>query len=62
MTHKKANYGDARYWDDKYNEQQATTFDWLEGWDDVRTTLEKYAIDGLYEVDQQNPVVIKGGN
>ena len=50
------NYGDATYWDERYTKKKETTFDWLEGWDDVKFTLEKYAIDGLYEIDEVNPV------
>ena len=44
------NYGEAKYWDDRYTEKEGTTFDWLLGWEDVKITLEKFAIDGLYEV------------
>ena len=49
------NYGDATYWDDRYTQKKESTFDWLEGWDDVKSTLEKYAVDGLYEILEANP-------
>ena len=41
------NYGEARYWDERYTQQKNTTFDWLESWDDVKEITQKYAIDGL---------------
>ena len=43
------NYGDAWYWDQRYTQQKNTTFDWLEGWTDIAETVEKYAIDGLFQ-------------
>jgi hypothetical protein len=43
------NYGDANYWDDRYRTQKNTTFDWLEGWDDLKEIIEKHCIDGLYQ-------------
>lgn len=43
------NYGDAKYWDDRYTQQKNTTFDWLEGWDDLKDLIEKFAVDGLYK-------------
>jgi hypothetical protein len=43
------NYGDAVYWDERYKEKE-TTFDWLEGWKDMKELIEKNAIDGLFEV------------
>jgi len=43
------NYGDAQYWDERYTTQKNTVFDWLEGWIDLKETIEKYGIDGLYE-------------
>jgi len=45
------NYGDARYWDERYTQQKATTFDWLESWDDIKEIAEKHAIDGIYSKD-----------
>ena len=43
------NYGDSQYWDERYRTQKNTTFDWLEGWDDLKEIIEKYCIDGLYK-------------
>ena len=37
------NYGDAKYWDDRYKLKE-TTFDWLENWSDIKDLTEKYAI------------------
>jgi 2-polyprenyl-3-methyl-5-hydroxy-6-metoxy-1,4-benzoquinol methylase len=45
------NYGDARYWDERYTQQKATTFDWLESWDDIKGIAEKHAINGIYNED-----------
>ena len=49
------NYGEATYWDERYSTQKQTTFDWLEGWDDLKEILEKHAIDGLFD-DKEEPV------
>lgn len=46
------NYGDSGYWDERYRTQKNTTFDWLEGWDDLKELIEKHCIDGLYEAQQ----------
>ena len=46
------NYGDARYWDERYTQQKATTFDWLESWDDIKEITEKHAISGIYNKDE----------
>ena len=48
------NYGDANYWDERYRSQKNTTFDWLEGWDDLKEIIEKHCIDGMYEEQQIN--------
>ena len=42
------NYGDSKYWDERYTTQKNTTFDWLEGWEDLKEIIEKFCIDGLY--------------
>lgn len=42
-------YGESQYWDERYKSKKDTTFDWLEAWSDVKSTIEKYAVDGLYE-------------
>ena len=33
------NYGEAAYWDERYSTQRLTTFDWLEGWDDLKEII-----------------------
>ena len=42
------NYGDTKYWDERYTQQKNATFDWLEGWSDLKDIIEKYAVKGLY--------------
>ena len=42
------NYGDASYWDDRYSKQQSATFDWLESWEDLKETIERFAMTGIY--------------
>lgn len=39
------NYGNSKYWDDRYKQQKNTTFDWLENWEDLKEIIEKNAID-----------------
>lgn len=50
-------YGESQYWDERYKSKKDTTFDWLESWTDVKSTIEKYAVDGLYEQDKKNPII-----
>lgn len=42
------NYGDADYWDVRYKTQKGTTFDWLEGWEDLKDIIEMHCVEGLY--------------
>lgn len=42
-------YGEANYWDDRYTKQKNQTFDWLEGWNDVKEIIETNAVDGLID-------------
>lgn len=42
------NYGDFRYWDDRYTQQKNTTFDWLENWNDLKDMTQVNAIEGMY--------------
>ena len=30
------NYGDAKYWDERYSKSEQKTFDWLQGWGDLK--------------------------
>jgi hypothetical protein len=34
------NYGEANYWDERYIKTKDQTFDWLEGWNDVKDIVE----------------------
>ena len=40
------NYGDPKYWDKRYKDQEDTTFDWLEDWSSLKNIVE-----GLIEKD-----------
>lgn len=33
------NYGDPKYWEDRYNEQSCTTFDWLEDYETLKPII-----------------------
>ena len=33
------NYGDPKYWDKRYKDQEDTTFDWLEDWASLREII-----------------------
>jgi 2-polyprenyl-3-methyl-5-hydroxy-6-metoxy-1,4-benzoquinol methylase len=39
------NYGDPKYWEDRYKAQTDTTFDWLEDYDTLKTLIESLNID-----------------
>lgn len=42
-------FGDASYWEDRYkNTKVESSYDWLETWPEVKETIEKNAICGLY--------------
>ncbi|CAI2378812.1 unnamed protein product [Moneuplotes crassus] len=34
-------YGDPKYWDKRYKDQEDTTFDWLEDWNSLKEILEQ---------------------
>jgi 2-polyprenyl-3-methyl-5-hydroxy-6-metoxy-1,4-benzoquinol methylase len=38
------NYGDPAYWDQRYREQEGTTFDWLEDYEAIEPLIE-----GIFE-------------
>ena len=33
------NYGDPKYWDKRYKDQEDTTFDWLEDWESLKSII-----------------------
>ena len=35
------NYGDPKYWDKRYKDQEDTTFDWLEDWESLKDIISK---------------------
>lgn len=45
------NYGEATYWDERYTKQRNQTFDWLEGWSDIRDIIEQNAVESLLNED-----------
>ena len=38
------NYGDKKYWVERYDEQNGTTFDWLEDYESIKPILENLKI------------------
>ena len=38
------NYGDKTYWEDRYDEQNGTTFDWLEDYESIKPIIEELGI------------------
>ena len=38
------NYGDKKYWEDRYDEQNGTTFDWLEDYESVKPIIDNLGI------------------
>lgn len=38
------NYGDKKYWEERYEEQKGTTFDWLEDYESIKPIIEKFGI------------------
>ena len=40
------NYGDASYWDHRYQEKN-TTFDWLERWQNIKFYISMNTIPGI---------------
>ena len=43
------NYGDKNYWEERYEEQSGTTFDWLEDYESIKPIIENLGI-------KKNPV------
>ena len=39
------NYGDPKYWEERYNEQKDFTFDWLEDYDSLKPIIEEIKIE-----------------
>ena len=38
------NYGDKNYWEERYDEQNGTTFDWLEDYESIKPIIEELGI------------------
>ena len=38
------NYGDKNYWEDRYEEQSGTTFDWLEDYESIKPIIDNLSI------------------
>ena len=36
------NYGDPKYWEDRYKNQTGTTFDWLEDYETLKTIIQNF--------------------
>jgi 2-polyprenyl-3-methyl-5-hydroxy-6-metoxy-1,4-benzoquinol methylase len=39
------NYGDPKYWEDRYNEQKDVTFDWLEDYESLKSIIYDFHLD-----------------
>ena len=50
------NYGDPGYWDQRYRDQEGTTFDWLEDYETIEPLI-KQAIEKL--LDEGNPLALE---
>ena len=44
------NYGDKNYWEERYDEQSGTTFDWLEDYESIKPILENLGIKKEYRI------------
>ena len=44
-------YGDAKYWDKRYENDDNVIFDWLSAWKDIKEIIEKNVVEGLYQGD-----------
>ena len=38
------NYGDKRYWEERYDEQSGTTFDWLEDYESIKPIIDNLGV------------------
>lgn len=39
------NYGDSKYWEERYTKQEGITFDWLEDYDSLKTIISEFSLD-----------------
>jgi 2-polyprenyl-3-methyl-5-hydroxy-6-metoxy-1,4-benzoquinol methylase len=39
------NYGDHKYWEDRYKAQQGVTFDWLEDYETLKSLIDEHKLD-----------------
>ena len=44
------NYGDKNYWEERYDEQSGTTFDWLEDYESIKPILDNLGIKKEYRI------------
>lgn len=54
------NYGDPKYWDKRYKDQEDTTFDWLEDWSSLKDIIEELLVDGQSTNRKDIKVLILG--
>jgi hypothetical protein len=52
------NYGDQKYWEDRYNVQQGSTFDWLEDYETLKPLMDEFKLDK----DESKTLVLGCGN
>jgi 2-polyprenyl-3-methyl-5-hydroxy-6-metoxy-1,4-benzoquinol methylase len=52
------NYGDPKYWEDRYKTQTETTFDWLEDYDTLKALIDELNICK----DDSKTIVLGCGN
>ncbi len=38
------NYGDPKYWEERYNQQKDSTFDWLENYDSIKNFILQFKL------------------
>ena len=38
------NYGDPKYWEERYNEQKDSAFDWLEDYDSLKPIIDEFKL------------------
>ena len=44
------NYGDKNYWEERYDEQSGTTFDWLEDYESIKPIIDNLGIKKEYRI------------
>ena len=42
------NYGNKEYWEERYDEQNGTTFDWLEDYESIKPIIDNLGIKKLF--------------